>query len=80
MGDWKTQYVTEDRENEVELCVRNPNGISWFWSAYDHREENLICVSVLPGFDSKEAAMEVAENWYATEWLPKFKETGDREG
>jgi hypothetical protein len=76
--EWKQEYTTEDRETEVELRVYNPNGLSWFWSAFDPDTEQS-CVSTLPGFETKEAAMMAAEAWYQECWLPNFKLTGSRE-
>lgn len=78
--DWKIEYATEDRGTEIMLNVHSVDGgdfEKWFWSAFDPIEEDS-CVSVLPGFDTKEEAMAAAEKWYATKWLPKFNETGDR--
>lgn len=78
--DWKIEYGAEDRDTEIQLHVHSvdhPDGTSWFWSAFDAVEEDS-CVSVLPGFDTKDEAMQAAENWYTTKWLPKFNETGDR--
>jgi hypothetical protein len=76
--NWKTEYAARDIETGIELYVRNPNGLSWFWSAWDDDTESG-CVSTLPGFDTKEEAMQAAEQWLTTDWLPKFQATGKRE-
>ena len=75
---WKNEYSKRDPETEIELYVYNPNGMNWFWSAFDPDTEDH-CVSTLPGFETKEAAMKAAEEWYKDEWLPKFRATGERD-
>ena len=75
--NWRTEYTYHDREADIELRVYNPNDMSWFWAAYDLVTEES-CVSMLPGFDTKEQAMEAAKN-YLAEWQAKVRETGERE-
>lgn len=74
---WRTEYTKTDFQTDVELCVRSPNGMGWYWSAFDAETEDWITSSP-PGFETKEAAMEAAETWYAA-WKARFQATGKRE-
>lgn len=76
--EWKIEYTKRYIGTGIDLRVFNPNNMSWFWSAYDDQIEDGF-TSVLPGFDTKEEAMQAAEAWYATEWLPDFEATGRRD-
>lgn len=76
LDGWKHEYSKTDPETEIEFCVRSPNGIGWYWSAFDPDTEEWICAD-LPGLETKEAAMEAAETWYAT-WKARFQATGER--
>ena len=81
--DWHIEYAVIDNETDIELVVRpvpTPDGILWHWSMIDVQDEgDLIAVSTVPGFATPELAKSAVESVYNDQWLPHFKDTGERE-